>query len=445
MQDKKPILAGTDSARVNVARELESVSRSIADVYGEELWTAIKTGMAIVASLSFEGVSTPISLLYEGGSGRGKSTIINILDPDRDETKARIYRLDKFTPRSFVTHAANVSQEDLKEIDLLPKLKDRVLLSKELAPLFRGRDDELRENFATLAAVLDGKGFITSSGVHGTRGYDERCVFNWLGATTPVPARTDAIMAQLGNRLLRYEIVGAEPTDDELLEFAASYDPIDREEVCRKAVNDFLERHFARCPLRSIDRQAVAIPKPLLKEMVHLCNLVAHGRVEVKQCAENGLISETEFIPGIPEGPQRIILYVRTIAQALALLVGRKEVISEDVMIIRHIAFSSVPNTRRDTLRALLLAGGKVDTADVETGLGVSKPTARLRMRELAATGIVNWHDSKGSAGAEITLAGKWDWLMQESTEQAGMTEAPAETKVPLWVCSQPFRLGSLS
>jgi putative ribosome biogenesis GTPase RsgA len=113
MQDKKSISAQTDSHSANVASELETVRRSITDVYGEELFTAIQTGMAVVASLSFKGVSTPISLLYEGGSGRGKSTIINILDPDRDATKARIYRLDKFTPKSFVTHAANVSPKSL--------------------------------------------------------------------------------------------------------------------------------------------------------------------------------------------------------------------------------------------------------------------------------------------------------------------------------------------
>src|SRR5215467_6338375 len=111
--------------------------------------------------------------------------------------------------------------------------------------------DELRDNFAILAAVLDGKGLVTSSGVHGKGGSEERCVFNWLGATTPIPARTDAIMAQLGNRLLRYEIFGTAPSEEELIQFAATYDPVDKEDVCRKAVNDFIVAHFAKRPLRS--------------------------------------------------------------------------------------------------------------------------------------------------------------------------------------------------
>jgi hypothetical protein len=175
--------------------------------------------------LSFEGLANPISLLYEGGSGRGKSTIINILNPDREEAKKRVYRLDNFTPHSFVSHAANVSKEDIAQVDLLPQLKDKVLLVKELAPLFRGREDELRANFAILTAVLDGKGYLSASGVHGTRGYEGSFVFNWLGATTPVPAKTDQIMAQLGNRILRYEIIGKEQSEDELVAFAKNFDP----------------------------------------------------------------------------------------------------------------------------------------------------------------------------------------------------------------------------
>src|SRR5580704_6319293 len=91
---------------------LERLQRTVTSVYGDELWTAIKTGIAVIGSLSFKDLANPISLLYEGGSGRGKSTIINILNPDRDLARTYVFRLDNFTPHSFVSHAANVSKED---------------------------------------------------------------------------------------------------------------------------------------------------------------------------------------------------------------------------------------------------------------------------------------------------------------------------------------------
>lgn len=434
-----------DSGRENVERQLRSLQQTVTEVYKQELWTAVRTGMAVIASLSFKSISNPISLFYEGGSGRGKSTVINILDADRAETKARVYRLDKFTTKSFVTHAANVGHDKIKEIDLLPKLNDKVLVSKELAPMFRGRDEELRDSFSILAAVLDGKGLVTSSGVHGTRGYDERCVFNWLGATTPIPARTDAIMAQLGNRLLRYEIFGAESTEEELLEFAATYDPVDKEDMCRKAVNDFIAAHFAKHPPRTVDPREITVPDALLRELVRLCKLIAHGRVEVRFSTESlAKAEEAELTPGIPEGPYRVILYTRTIAQGLALLAGRNQVNSDDLSVIRHIAFSSIPNTRRDVLRAVLLNGGQLDTATAETMLRLSKPTARNRMKELAATGIVSWQDGLGNRGQSITLEKEWNWLLRETPDEAAPDEseefATGVRDVPLWVMVQPFK-----
>jgi hypothetical protein len=428
---------------------LEHLRERISSVYGEQLWTAIKTGIAVVGALSFKGLAHPISLLYEGGSGKGKSTIINILNPDGVETEKFVCRIDNFTPHSFVSHAANVSKKDLAQVDLLPQVKDKVLLVKELAPLFRGREDELRANFAILTAVLDGKGYVSASGVHGKRGYEGSYVFNWLGATTPVPAKTDAIMAQLGNRILRYEIVGEEPSDDELMEFAKSFEPETQEVTCRKAVNDFLRMHFTQYPLREVDPSSVVICDGHLSFLVRLARFIAQGRVEVTHAtAPNGLSREEEddLIRGTAEGPYRIIVYLRTIASALALVSGRREVNAEDMAIILHIAFSTITQTRRNVLRAVLLAGGKLDSVKASELLKVSRPTARNRMRELAATGIVSWQAAVGNGAESITLADKWQWLLDDHSQEEEETDLEiipeAETGVPLWVKSQPFSLG---
>lgn len=448
MSDNKPNIPKIETASnlSNSARALEHLRKTVTDAYGDELWTAINTGIAVIGSLSFKGLANPISLFYEGGSGRGKSTIISILNPDREETKNFVCRVDNFTPHSFVSHSANVKKEDIAKIDLLPQLEDKALLVKELAPLFRGREDELRANFSILTAVLDGKGYVSASGVHGKRGYEDSIVFNWLGATTPVPAKTDAIMAQLGNRILRYEIVGKEQSEDELMEFAESFAPATEENSCRKSVNDFLLGHFARFPLRTFDPEAIEMSREVRLELVRLAIFIAQGRVEVTRGVKGSSDTEDEFSPGIPEGPHRIILYLRTIAQALALVGGRQQVNREDMDIIRHIAFSTITQTRRGTLRAILVAGGTLDSTKAANELGVSQPTARSRMKELAATGIVSWHGGKGSVAESITLADNWRWLLEpdpvpkEPIVQT-IPEVP-ENQVPLWVMSQAFHLG---
>jgi hypothetical protein len=377
--------------------------------YSRELWLALKAALCVIASLSLKGRAHPLALVIEGPSGRGKSWVINCCMPDRDESKTFLYRLDSFTPKSFVTHSTNIPKQDLDRIDLLPKLADKVLLTKELAPLFRGKTEDLRSSFATLTAVLDGKGHVSASGSQGTRGYEQNCVFNWLGGTTPIPPQTDAIMAQLGNRMLRYEIVGQEHSEDDLVQFVENYNATTTEEQCRKETNLLIIEHFSRYPLNSVDPSRISMPNNCSRDIARLALLIASGRVEVQGVSGE---FETEFFAGEPEGPQRIILLLRTFAQGLSLVCGADEVRSEEVAMLRHVAFSSIPRNRRTILRALLASGGELSSAQAETHVGISRPTARRWMRELAATKIVEFHESSGSTAERITLRPKWAWLL---------------------------------
>lgn len=366
-----------------------STSPTLLDVAGvvrqhfrEELWRAIKTALGVIASLSLKGRDHCLVLVFEGPSGQGKSITVRVVMSDRASTEKYLHRLDDFTPASFVSHAANRTEKHLKEIDLLPKIRDKVMLTKELAPLFRDDEKEMRQSFARLTSVLDGNGYITASGAHGRRGYNGRYVFNWIGGTTPIPHRTHKVMAQLGNRILFYEIAAEDYTDDNLMDFAKNYGTIDAVEECQKVVNDFIEAHFQKHPIESVDPATIQIPDKLLLELVHYTKLTAHGRVEVER-NEPGDINV-----GVPEGPQRIILLYKTLVRGLALEDGRSSVTAEDLTVIRHITFSSIPCERRQLLRALLAARGTLNAAGVEKILGVSRPTAISRMRELAATGI---------------------------------------------------------
>lgn len=380
--------------------------------YSAELWTGTKAALGVLASLSLADRANPLTLIFEGAAGRGKSTIVNMFTPIGENSEF-MYRLDAFTPKSFVTHAANVPNEQREEIDLLPKLKDKLLVTKELAPLFRGREEALRENFATLTAVLDGKGLRSASGVHGTRGYEGEYIFNWIGATTPIQARTDTIMAQLGNRLVRYEIVGEEESLEDLIAFAEKFQPARTEDRCRELVNRFASQFFKAHPVGSVRRESIQTPKDSLVDIVRLAQLTAAGRVELTT-SDNG----DEWVKvGEPEGPHRIILLLRTLASGLALLDEHPSVNADVMNTIRHVAFSSIPKDRRKTLRAVLANGGKIDSLTLEGRLNVSRPTARRMLLELAATGICEHTTGSGREGNRISLAEHWVWLLPPDAE----------------------------
>ena len=382
---------------------LEAGLALVGSHYRQELCQAIKAALGVIASLSLKGRDHCLVLVFEGASGRGKSIIVRVLMPD-SETERYLVRADDFTPASFVSHAANRTSDALAQIDLLPRIKEKVMLTKELAPLFRSNDDELRKNFARLTSVLDGDGYMSNSGTHGERGYTGRYVFNWIGATTPIPQRTHEIMAQLGNRILFYEVIGDEFSEEDLMEFARTYESNDAVEQCRTAVSTIVHDHFQRYRVDSVEPETIAIGDDLLLEMVRYAKLITQGRVEV--------LSDS-FEAGAPEGPHRVILLIQTLARGLALLERRLEVTAEDMDVIRHIAFSSIPFNRRELLRAIVGTGGTLNSTGVGAALGCSKPTALTRMRELAATGICDFQDGveARSVPASISLSPEWAWL----------------------------------
>jgi hypothetical protein len=397
--------------------ELATIEKMVTETHGRELWLAAKTAIAVVSALSMDERSNPLVVIFEGGSGRGKSFVINLLEPDRDATQKRLFRLDSFTPKSFVSHAANRSKDALNEIDLLPKLKDKTLVVKELAPVFRNREDALRENFATLTAVLDGKGLISASGTHGTRGYEGRYVFNWVGGTTPIPPATDRIMSQLGNRMFRYEIAGAHNSEEDLIEFAKNYSPTNTEDQYRKATNSFIAGHFTRFSVNSVRPTEIQFMDTQLEQLVRCATLICIGRVEVTMLKPHW-DSEVEYVAGLPEGPHRVIIGLKLMAQALALISGREEVNDEDLEIIRHIAFSSIPQNRRLMLRALLVKDGVLTSADAEKELRISRPTARNWMKEIGATGLAEYRTGHGNEPDSLTLSDQFSWLLGKKDDR---------------------------
>lgn len=219
-------------------------------------------------------------------------------------------------------------------------------------------------------------------------------------------------MAQLGNRILIYEIAGEDTSEDDLMEFARSYGTNDTVAECCKLVNDFVEAHFLQHPIESVEPESIAIPDELLRELIRYAKLISCGRVEVER-HDRGTLEV-----GPAEGPQRIILLLQTLARGLALADGRTAVAGDDLSLIRHITFSSIPTKRRELLRALLAGGGTLDSSQVEAALDTSRPTALDRIRELGVTGIAVYGegDPKSSTPASITLADEWKWLQDGGT-----------------------------
>ncbi len=395
---------------VNPALSVQAMVDPVVRKYYPSLLNAFHASLAVFGAMALAKRTKPLSLIFEGPSGHGKSATLNPAFPlsATSELNRYVYRSDKFTPPAFVTHAANISKEELDSNDLLPKLHNKVLITKELAPLLRGRKDDLQKNFSILIAVLDGKGLITDSGMRGRRGYEGPHIFNWLGATTPVPASTHRMMSQLGTRLLFFEIRVAQPTHEDLLAYVMGNTARDAETECQAAVNAFLTDFFGKYPVGSVDPDSVPIPAPLASDLLNWALLLVKGRAPINFDENTG-----EPVSAAPaEGPHRVIDYFKELAQGHALTHGRAEVTQDDLALVAEVALSSIPGHLRPIVRALRTAA-EVDSTAAAGLCDVTVPTARQYLAELGLLGLGKL--AKGSPQTNephrLTLAQPFRWL----------------------------------
>ena len=139
-----------------LSENLKRLEEKINNHFSETL-NSVKIGLAVAGILAFKNNLQPTTLIYSGPSGSGKTLPLSFMLPTKHEDLTNyVYRCDTFTPKAFVSHAANVKADLLKNIDLLPKIDLKLLVTKDLAPVFRGKQDELIDRFSILISVLDG-------------------------------------------------------------------------------------------------------------------------------------------------------------------------------------------------------------------------------------------------------------------------------------------------
>jgi hypothetical protein len=402
---------------------LEKEVNPIISKYYPNLLDATHAALAVMATLALKDRTRPLSLIFECPSGNGKTAVLQMFFPPpittkcSDETKRLnkeiskyVYRSDKFTPKSFVSHAANIKKEDLEKVDLLPKIVNKVLISKELAPIFRGRDDDLKENFSILISVLDGQGLTTDTGMRGQRGYVGKYIFNWIGATTPIPASTHKLMSQLGTRIVFYELAVSEPTMEQLIAYAERGDIGQAEEDCRNVVNTFMLKFFTNNPVGSIETKDIHIPNEHIRHIVRWSQFLVKARSEIKYEAEYGY--DEPIAAEEPEGVWKVINYLKELAIGHALIHGRREVNESDINLIAHVAISSVPIQLRSIIK-LLRTTDLLTSSEGAKLCKCSPPTIRKRFKELEVLGIVDLTNgvSKTSTPDTIKLLDVYSWL----------------------------------
>ena len=326
-----------------------------------------------------------LCLIFEGPASSGKTHILGALDPEEDAVMEQyLYRTDKFTPASFLSHAADKTETELTKIDMLPRISEKLLVTPELSEMFGEEEHRLKANFATLTSVLDGKGQSSDSGAQGRRRLVGRYAFNWIGATTQIGQKVYRVMGTMGSRLLLFEFPD-EPTDLAKAEaWLIDYEPKKTEDMLHKVMQDFILAHFTQYPVGTVPVKEVVVDKAVVHEISKHAWLIAKGRMITQQ-----------------EGLYRLQLLLRMLVQGSAIIHGRYVVDETDLAIIKHVSISTIPHTRRAILRSIQARG----MAHCTTSPGVGLFT-RMQLDDFVSTALGQWR------GNSVVIAKDWKWVL---------------------------------
>lgn len=376
---------------------------------------------SVIAQILITEITNPFALVLVDVPASGKTITLNFFDNIEGIT----YATDKFTPASFVSNASNVKKEDLPEIDLLPRIRNKTLLIRDLATIFSKNDDALNEALGLLTRVLDGEGLNSDSGTHGKRHYTGEYLFMMLAASTPIQPRVWKVMGNIGSRLFFIKMASPEKSEAELVDQITTLSPKKKEKICREATKDFLHTlWFANS--EGIEWDTTKDSHEHKSIIARCAKLLAklRGTVHVweKKAEKNDNFGHQsavmEYQPPVKENPDRINQLLYNVCRGHAVICGRRQLASEDLSLAIELATDSAPTGRTKLLRCLLDRNGTMRTLEVEKCLTCSKPTALREMETLRILGIATiTAESDGEVGEpenEIKLSKDFAWFLTD-------------------------------
>ena len=425
-----------EEAKRSIGGNIDVVQEIVTENF-PRLWEATDACLSVCATLFLKDLTNPVGMNLVGPPSCGKTTVLSFF-----YEVPYCYKSDHFTPASFVSHAVNVRKKDLAEIDMLPKIKDKIMIIPELAPVFSKRKEYLEENIGILIRVFDGQGFQSDTGTQGRRGYSGEHLFAWLGATTPLPYRVWQTMGKLGSRwffmLMPKELAVEKQQDLAVEDLTNNVAYKDKVKQCRKVIRDYLDVLFEKYKWHidegngkvkvgdktEWDRKA---DEEHIRSIVSIAQLVARARSTVSIWREKGDSEEAySYAQPIKEVPSRLIGILYNLARGHAIIHNRSNLNEDDVILVSKIALSSMQDDRREVIK-LLLKEKIVSTNKVCNSLSIDNRTARSIMKALEVLGVVNINEEGIGSQYHIELSRDFQSLLNDTNSLSGLINQVVE------------------
>jgi Zinc-binding dehydrogenase len=418
----------------SLVAEKYEILRNVVKRHYPEAWIFLEFSLAVKTILNIEGLTLPFMGVILAAPASTKTLTIQLF-----RKYPGSFYTDSFTASSLVSHNSALTEEQLQKVDMLPKIKDKLVLTPELSSIFTAKDDDLQKVLGTLTRVLDGHGFENDTGAQGHRKYGNT-MFVWLGSAVEIPPRVWKLLGTLGHKLyfLRppvnkktiYQLkklakhnnfsANNKEIESALIDYLKTFDSAPEEEDKTKLdPNGNLKVRWIEEVEEEQDRA--------LEYIAQIGNLLASLRgttyVPSRPDHTRQQTSEIyEYDSGITiiEDASRAVILLRNLAIGHAISQGRDSIDKRDIPIVIKTAFSTAIIRRVMVLDLLLKNHGEITTSQIKQQLKISDPTTRLTIREFEALKIVDISTISGYANAELkaTLRSEFDWFNTEEFEK---------------------------
>lgn len=385
------------------------------------LWPGLEFVLSAKSILNIKGCTLPFAGILLGPPSCLKTVNIELF-----RKWPQTYYTDNFSARSFVSHSTAVSREQLQEIDMLPRIRNKLFLTPELAPTFAAKDEELIQVLGIMTRILDGHGYESDTGAHGHRGYNERMMFVWLGAAVDIPRKVHKHLATLGPKLYFLRLSAFNKSEDDYFKQLGDDFEAKIKEI-HTALFEYL-KYFESCPRAVIENE---VPKILwddtkdeesaVRQIIKLGQLLAHLRGVVSTWETQGTQgSDYSYCMPTIEEPGRAITQLRNLARGHALIKGRNSITSDDIPIVIKVVLSTASIERATIFDILISHKGTLTTSVITRSLNVTAHTAHRTMTELSALGLVDSTALTNTPNSEkkITLKADFSWFLSEEFQK---------------------------
>jgi len=402
--------------------------------YFPEILLELDFVLSIKTILNIEDITLPFMGIVFSVPSSLKTQVIELL-----RKWFYSYFTDKFTAKSFVSHSATVAKDKLKEIGLLPRIKNKILLTPELSPLFTGKEEDIKEQFGIITRLLDGNGLETESGVHGQRGYYGNYMFTWIGAAVDIPHSVYKFLSTIGFKIYFLRLPRTKLTTNDLVEQLLAEKPFNEKmKEIEKLLLDYLN-WFEICPISTglqnvakIEWDKIKDNKNIIKIIAELSQLLAHLRGNVyvsktddfmpiennEQQQQQYHYQPKEFIHGLPtiENPSHAAQQLYNLARGHALSYGRNYITIEDISLVLKVVLSTGSIERVLILDLLIANKGTLTTSQITNAMRISNNSAKRTMTEFKGLKLVTIERVGDNSNSEykITLNPTFKWFLTE-------------------------------